>query len=66
MCLLESRFTSWELEVIQKDYMHAWVSSLVYDEEAEVDHRCLITLNVMCLTTTAKYETLAEILVLYI
>ena len=36
------------------------MGSPVYDEEADVDHRCLITSNVMCLATTAKCETLAE------
>ena len=51
--LLESAFTSWALEVIQKEYM----GSPVYDEEAEADHRCLITSNVTCLATIAKYET---------
>ena len=40
--------------------LHACMGSPVYDEKAEVDHRCLITLNVMCLATTAKCETLAE------
>ena len=29
--------------------LHACMGSPVCDEEAEVDHRCLITLNVMCL-----------------
>ena len=36
----------------QKEYMN----SPVYDKEAEVDHRCLITLNVMCLAMTAKVK----------
>ena len=27
--------------------LHACMGRQVYDEEAEVDHRCLITLNVM-------------------
>ena len=39
--------------------LHACMGSPVCNEEAEVDHRCLITLNVMCLATTAKCETLA-------
>ena len=58
--LLESGFTSWALEVIQKDYMHVCMGSPVYDEEAEADHRCLIILNVMCLAKIAKCKTLAE------
>ena len=40
--------------------LHACMGSPVYDEEAEADHRCLITSNVMCLATTAKCETLTE------
>ena len=52
MCLLGSGFTCWELEVIQKEYM----GSRVYNKEAEVDHRCLITSNVMYLAMTAKHE----------
>ena len=52
--LLESGFTSWALEEIQKDYMHAWAAHAVYNEEAEVNQRCLITSNVMCLATAAK------------
>ena len=51
---LESGFTSWVLVVIQKEYM----GNPVYNKEAEVDHRCLITLNVMYLAmTTKKCET---------
>ena len=37
--------------------LHACMGSPGYDEEAEVDHRCLISLNVMCLATTAKRLT---------
>ena len=44
-----SGFTSWVLEVTQKEY----TGSAVYDKEAEVDHNCLITSNVMCLATIA-------------
>ena len=40
--------------------LHACMGRPVYDEEAEVNHRCLITSNLMCLATTAKCETLAE------
>ena len=40
--------------------LHACMGSPVYDEETEVDHKCLITSNVMCLAMTAKRETLAE------
>ena len=40
--------------------LHACMSSPVYGEEAEFNHRCLITSIVMCLTTAAKCETLAE------
>ena len=58
--LLESDFTSWALEVIQKDYMQAWEVHAVYDEEAEVDHRCLITSNVICLAIRQQNETSAE------
>ena len=58
MCLLESGFTSWALEVIQKEY----TGSPVYDKEAEVDHRCLTTSNVMCLAMTAKCETFRTLL----
>ena len=32
---MESGFTSWALEVIQKDCMHVWAVQLVYDEEAD-------------------------------
>ena len=39
--------------------LHACMGSPVKDEEAEVDHRCLITSNVMCLATTVKCETFA-------
>ena len=49
-----SSFTSWALEVKQKEY----IGSPVYDEEAEVDYRCLITSNVMCLATTANTKPL--------
>ena len=57
--LLESGFTSCtQEEVIQKEY----TGSPVYDKEAEVDHRCLTTLNVMCLATTAKCETFRTLL----
>ena len=42
--------------------LRACMGSPVYDEEAEVNHRCLITSNVMCLATTAKCETFAETL----
>ena len=38
------------------------MGSPVYDEEAEVDHRCLITSNVMCLAMTAKRETFRTLL----
>ena len=50
---LGSHFASWTMEVIQKDYM----GNPVYDKEAEVDHSCLITLNVMCVAMTATHET---------
>ena len=36
--------------------------SRVYDEDTEVDHRCLITSNVKCLAMTAKHETLKTLL----
>ena len=42
--------------------LHVCMGSPVYDEEAEVNHRCLITSNVMCLATTAKYETFRTLL----
>ena len=35
--------------------LHACMGSPVCDEEAEVDHRCLITSNVMCYTNTNIY-----------
>ena len=56
--LLGSGFTSWALEVIQKEYM----GRSVYDKEEEVNYRCLITLNVMCLATIAKHETFKTLL----
>ena len=56
--LLGSVYTSWTLGVIQKEYM----GSPVYDKEAEVDHRCLFALNVMCLAMTAKRETFRTLL----
>ena len=45
------------------EILHVCMGSSVYNEEAEVNHRCLITLNVMCLATTAKYETSVQNLV---
>ena len=43
--------------------LHACMGSPVYDEEeAEVDHRCLITSNVMCLVMTANCEIFSRIL----
>ena len=38
--------------------LHAYMGSSVYDEEAEVNHWCLITLNVMCLAIRQQNETL--------
>ena len=59
--LLESGFTSWALHGGDTERLHACMGSPIYNEEAEVDHRCLITLNIMCLATTAKCaKTLAE------
>ena len=49
---------SWALEVIATERLHVCMGSPVYDEEAEVNHWCLITSNVMCLATTAKCETI--------
>ena len=53
--LLESGFTSWALVVTQKEYM----GSPVYNK---IDHRCLVTSNVMCLATTAKRENFRTLL----
>ena len=50
--LLGSGFTSWSLVVIQREYM----GSPVYDKEAKINHRSLITLDVMCLASTEKCE----------
>ena len=42
--------------------LHACMGRQVYNEEAGVDHRCLITLNVLCLATIAKCETFRTLL----
>ena len=55
---LESGFTSWALEVMQKQYM----GSPVYDKEAEVNLRCVINSNMICLAALAKCETFRTLL----
>ena len=50
--LLGSGFTIWPQEVIQKEH----IDNPVYNKEAEVDHRCQTTLNVMYLAMTENVK----------
>ena len=46
---------SWEVASIVGS---TWAVQYNYDKEAEVDHRCLVTSNIMCLAMIAKCEPL--------
>ena len=51
--IIQAPLGKWFYQLAQKEYM----GNPVCNKEAEANHRCLITLNAMCLGTTAKHET---------
>ena len=54
--------TSWEVVLPTGGHTEKVHGRSSIRKEAEVDYRCLITLNVMCLAMTAKRETFRTLL----